>query len=237
MTVTRGSAYGSRVALTALQASRVGGRPPSPDLCPIALVDVAASLEPGRLGQALAAVALDNGGLQAVISDDEDAQQRSGDVPELYELKLPAGFARDDARQSFDFLSTQATHQFPRHRPMADVGFAVHGNHTLLMLRADQLISDLGAMQLFTTALSQAYEHESAGGSLSSSRADYFDVVSIEETWLASSEGRSEQDRWSTLLADADLPLLPVKAAADGALERQQRRSAQPVVGLRRPRA
>lgn len=208
MTATRRGAV-----LSALQADRIGAlraaradgsRPPFQPVCPLAVAEIAERLDPRRLGRALDIAARANGALQAAITADGGSQGGTEAVPDLYELQLPGDFAWTDPVRVADLADRLARHEFAWGQPMADVGWAIDGNRTMLVLRADQLICDLRAIQLFGEALSSAYRN-----SVAQSPPDYFGLVNREEDWLAGREGQAERDRWVAALAGAELPLLP----------------------------
>jgi hypothetical protein len=194
--------------IAALRVARAGRqRLPFAQVCPITLADVAERLDPGQLGQAVQAVARANGALQAAITDDGGAQCRTDATPALYELTLPNGFVPGDHAQEYDIIDGLARYEFPWQQPMADVGWAIGENRTILVLRADQLISDLRSIQLFFRALSEAYSGSATPA------PDYFGLVRSENDWLAGPGGRAEQDFWAAQLAGADLPLLAAPLA------------------------
>ena len=203
--------------LSALQADRIAAlrvaraghqRLPFAQVCPITLADVAERLDPGQLAQAVQAVARAHGALQAAITDDGGAQRRADATPALYELTLPSGFVPGDHAQEYDVIDRLARYEFPWQQPMADVGWAIGENRTILVLRADQLVSDLRSIQLFFRALGDAYS-----GSAAAPAPDYFGLVRSENDWLAGPGGRAEQDFWAAELAGAHLPLLTAPVA------------------------
>src|ERR1700761_6912570 len=144
--------------ISAICSARAAGRPaPFPQICPMVVADIAARLDISRLARALGIAAPAAGALQASIRSDGGSQWRTEAVPETYELALPADFRWEDVHRSV-FVGQSAQREFEWNASMADVGWAVDGDHTILMLRADQLISDLRSIQLFFQALSHAYQ-------------------------------------------------------------------------------